>query len=162
MILIPYKRVSLKTSLKKSEIESILKRIISEPSWRIKISSSANNEIIEGRVTEKSFIISLGRFSSTYGRTTFLPIMKGEVFQESHSSGSTIDAVIRPSKIGIGILLFFYFICGVVIYFSVIKQLSGGIVVGGLFYLITYCILIVNFNMMYAKFVRIAKQNLIR
>ena len=160
MILIPYKRLRFKTSFEKEEIEEILKRIISKPSWKMNMNTIINNQVIEGKVSNESFIISLGRFSSTYGKTTFLPIMKGEVICDHQSPGSIINVVIRSFRTGMLILVFFYLLCGVILYLSILKQLFGGIVVGCIFYFITYVILLFQFNIAYKKYVGLIQLHL--
>ncbi len=145
MNLIPYKRIKVKSEYNPGEIKAALTKLVSKPDWNISIDKVANNRILEGKVSEKSFVIVMGRYGLTYGKTSLLPIMKGKI-EGGNKTGSFVTIVIRPLKPGIFILSLFYLLCIVGLYFSFRKNLSEVFIVCCIFICVTYFSIISKFN----------------
>ena len=146
MNLIPYKKIVIKSERSSNEIKDALTKLVSKPDWNISIDKVTDNRILEGRVSDKSFVIVMGRYGLTYGKTSLLPIMKGKIERTNLLTGSLISIVIRPLKAGIFILSFFYLLCVAGLYFSLRKNLIEVFIVCCIFICVTYFSLISKFN----------------
>ena len=129
-----------------------MKKSVSKPDWNIKIDKVVDNRILEGKISNKSFTIVIGRYGLTFGMVSLLPIMKGKITKLESSSESLISIVIRPFKSGVLILSVFYTLCLAGIYFSIKKNLSEVLIVCCIFLCFTYFSMIAKFNKEYKTY----------
>lgn len=145
MNIIPYRRIEIKSTLTAGQVKTALLKVISKPDWNISVNKVVNHRILEGRVVDNSFIVVMGKYGLTYGKTSLLPIMKG-VIKDDGSGGTILDIVIRPFKAGIiGLGIFFLF--GIAaLYFSISKHLPQVFIVACIFFCVTYFSVVAKFN----------------
>lgn len=82
--------------------------MVSGPDWQLTIDKAVDNRILEGTVIGDSFMVVKGRYALTFGRTSLLPIMKGDVQFDPKRLKTIIKVVIRPYKVGLFGLAPFY------------------------------------------------------
>ena len=145
MNIIPYKRIVIKSALSADQIKTALLKVISKPDWNISVNKIVNNRILEGRIVDSSFILVMGRYGLTYGKTSLLSIMKG-IIKDDSSGGTILDIVIRPFKAGLIGLGIFYLFGIAALYFSISKHLPQVFIVACIFFCVTYFSVLSKFN----------------
>ena len=108
MLLIPYKRKKYETEFTGHRIIEKLRANTLRADWNISFDKAINNRIFEGDISNGSFLVVMGRYALSYGKTSLLPIMKGRIKCNDDKSLTAIDIVIRPFAPGIIIISFFY------------------------------------------------------
>jgi hypothetical protein len=157
---IPYIRKTIITTLSKKEIESKILQTVSDPDWKINIDKIMNHRLLTGKTSSNHFYIATERYALSYGKTSLLPILKGKIRPlEGKLKGSSISFVIRPIKMGIAILSFFYFLCLLIMIFSIIKGLIAGLIVSIIFLSVTYFYLILHFNYEAKIYLKLMQEN---
>jgi|GEM_PF-2333026 len=145
MKLLPYQKIQFQSRLNPDEISGALSNLVIKPGWNISVDKVINNRVLEGKVSNKSFTIVMGRYGLTYGKTSLLPVMEGKITSNG-LQGSDVDVTIKPRKTGVFILGFFYVLVGLGLYFSIAKKLPQVFIVCCIFIVITYYSLIAKFN----------------
>jgi hypothetical protein len=143
--MLPYQRIRFTSKLNPDEIRNALSILVAKPDWNVNLDKVINNRILEGRISDKSFTIIMGRYGLTYGMTSLLPVMKGRIRKDG-VQGSEVDVIIRPLKTGIFILGFFYALVGLGLFFSIAKGLPQVFIVCCIFLTVTYYSLTAKFN----------------
>lgn len=158
MNLLPFKKIRFESSFSFEQIKESLQSSVSKSDWNISLDKVMNNRILEGEVLKSSFLIVMGKYGLTYGRTSLLPIMKGNFYFDKAKSKTIINIIIRPFKTGIIILSFFYLLLILGLFFNINKLSYQFIIVACIFFTVTYSSLINKFNKeakFYEDFIRL-------
>ena len=146
MYFLPFIKRKFKTNLSPEKIQEVLRKITSAPDKKIDTNKLSNLRIFESKTSEKEFVIVMGRYVLTYGRTSLLPIMKGSFIKSKENAYTDIVIAIHPFKTGIIILSFFYLLAFAATFICFKKEQIDGIVISIIFLLVTYVSLIAKFN----------------
>ena len=144
--MLPFKRMSFESNFSFEEIKELLQSSISKPDWNVSLDKVVNNRIVEGEVMNSSFLIVMGKYGLTYGRTSLLPIMKGNFYFDKAKSKTIINIVIRPFKKGLIIISFFYLILILGLFVNINKLQPQFIIIASIFFTVTYSSLITKLN----------------
>lgn len=158
MRILPFKKIILESDLSSGKVKEILQSSISKPDWNISLGKALNNQILEGEIYESSFLLVMGKYSLTYGRTSLLPIMKGVFYFDKKRSKTIINLTIRPFKAGMIILGFFYLLLVLGILVNINKLQPQFVIIACIFFGVTYYSLMTKFNKeskFYEDFIRL-------
>ncbi|HEY4287763.1 MAG TPA: hypothetical protein VGN00_11740 [Puia sp.] len=161
MRIIPYIRRQYETELSKETVLDRVKKIISSPDWNLTIGKAINNRILEGSITGSFFLVVMGKYALTYGKSSLLPIMRGEVSYDKAKSKTIIKIVIRPFKTGIIVLTPFYCIAGYGLVQGLLKGDFKLVFFFSLFLGITYGSLIMKYNREARNYIQIIETSLL-
>lgn len=152
---------SMNLSLTIDEVESIVKKNIHPPSWRLNRENISNHYILEGIVYPNRFVIVHGRYGLTYGKTSLLPRLYGFFFSNKRQGDTRIRIIIRPGTLGLMIYSCFLIAAGLILHRTIQSgQTSGIIVVLGLI-IVTYASLMLKFNKEVVEYDNFVKNNLL-
>lgn len=146
MHLLPYKKIKLESTKSLAEISSSLRKVTSEPEWRIDLLKFAENKIFEASVKGDEFTILRGRYGLTWGITSLLPVMKGKINEDKTSNACSIVIVIRPLFWGIFIWLLFLVLCIFILTVAIQKGSTSSILVCTALLVVTSYSVISKFN----------------
>ncbi|MHA4811675.1 hypothetical protein ACX0G9_26500 [Flavitalea flava] len=108
MRIIPYLRRRYETDLSKEKVLERIRNISSDPDWNFTVAKALKTRMLEGRITGNHFIVVTGKYALTYGRTSLLPVMKGEIEYDKKRLKTIVKIVIRPFTMGLLIVAPFY------------------------------------------------------
>src|SRR5258708_33503045 len=77
--ILPFYWKKYETDLGGSVIVERIKKQVSDPDWNLTVAKAINNRIMEGEIFDTGFLVVMGKYGLTYGRTSLLPIMKGRL-----------------------------------------------------------------------------------
>ncbi|HZH94276.1 MAG TPA: hypothetical protein VEY06_00260 [Flavisolibacter sp.] len=134
------------TDIHTDEIKSRVELKVAKPDKHFTFQKAAENRILEGKTTDTGFVVVMGRYAMTYGRTSLLPYLIAR-FGPVTGTKTRLDVVIQPSLgSGLIILSIVYILAAVAIYVSWTKSNVQGIVVPSLLIVVTYISMLLKFN----------------
>src|SRR5690606_16764298 len=98
------------------------KQNTSDKDWKISFDKMVNNRVLEGEISNSSFLIVMGKYGLTYGKTSLLPIMIGKIQSDSVKLKTTIKIIIRPFGVGLFILGFCYILVLIGLFVAIQKS----------------------------------------
>jgi hypothetical protein len=149
------------TDLSKEDVLNQISKMVSPPDWHLAIDKAVNNRILEGTVTDDSFMVVKGRYALTFGRTSLLPIMKGHVQFDPQKRKTMIKIVIRPYKAGLFGLAPFYCIAIYAFVQSCQQGMFMQAFMSSLFLVVIYGSILTKYNRELKNYVEILESNLL-
>lgn len=146
MTFFPFIKRQYLTDIHMDEIKSGVERKVAKPDKNFTFQRAAENHILEGKTTDAGFVVVMGRYAMTYGRTSLLPYLITKV-RPATGAKTKLDIVIQPSLgSGLIILSIVYILAAVAMYVSWTKSNVQGVVVPGLLIAVTYISILLKFN----------------
>lgn len=134
------------TDFQAEEIKRKVEQRVAPPDKRFTFQKAAENRILEGTITDTGFVVVMGRYGMTYGRTSLLPYLIAK-FKPAKDAKTRLDVVIQPSLgSGLIILSIVYALATIAIYVSWTKSNLQGIIVPILLIVVTYISMLWKFN----------------
>jgi hypothetical protein len=134
------------TDLHTDEIKSRVKCKVAKPDRNFTFQKAAENRILEGKTTDTGFVVVMGRYAMTYGRTSLLPYLIVKI-KPTEGTKTRLDIVIQPSLgSGLVILSIVYILAAIAIYVSWTKSNVQGVVISSLLIVVTYISMLLKFN----------------
>lgn len=146
MYFLPFIKRKFKTNLSPEKVQEVLRKTTSVSDKKIDANKLSNLRIFESNISEKEFVIVMGRYALTYGKTSLLPIMKGTFSRSKDNDYTDLSISIHPFRTGIIGLSFFYLLAFAAIFICFKKGQIEVIVISIVFLLVTYGSLIAKFN----------------
>jgi hypothetical protein len=75
MTFFPFIKRHYLTDFQTEEIKRKVEQRVAPPDKHFTFQKAAENRILEGRTTDTGFVIVMGRYGMTYGRTSLLPYL---------------------------------------------------------------------------------------
>jgi hypothetical protein len=146
MTFFPFIRKQYLTDIKKEEILNRVERTVAKPDNKFTFQKATNNRVLEGKIEENGFIVVMGRFGMTFGKTSLLPYLIAK-FKPNINDRTRLEITIQPSLgSGLVILSIVYILAAIAIYISWSKKNVEGIIVPGLLIVVTYISMVLKFN----------------
>src|SRR5258705_11319697 len=121
MTFFPYIKKHYLTDIKREEITNRIERTVAKPDKEITFQKVVENRVLEGKITEDGFIVVMGRYGLTYGKTSLLPYLIAKV-KPTINNKIRLDITIQPSLgSGLVILSIAFILSAMAIYFSCSK-----------------------------------------
>lgn len=144
------------------EIKSRIEHKVSKPDKEISFQKVADNRILEGKVIENGFIIVMGRYGLTYGKTSLLPYLIGK-FKPTLKTKTKLTIIIQPSTgSGLIILGLVYIVAIVAILISWSKSNYEGILIPAILIVVTYISMLLKFNKEKKIYLDFIEQDILR
>jgi hypothetical protein len=119
---------------------------VAKPDRQFTFQKAVDNRILEGKITEDGFIVVMGRYGTTYGKTSLLPYLIAK-FKPTVDERTRLDITIQPSLgSGLFILSIVYILASIAIYISWTKRNLEGVVVPLILISVTYISMLLKFN----------------
>jgi hypothetical protein len=146
MTFFPFIKRHYLTDIQTEEIKSRVERKVTKPDKHFTFQKAVDNRVLEGKTTDGGFIVVMGRYGMTYGKTSLLPYLIAKL-KPATNSKTRLDITIQPSLgTGLVILSIVYFLAAVAIYVSCTKNNLQGIIVPSLLIVVTYLSMLMKFN----------------
>lgn len=146
MTFFPFIRKHYLTDIKKGGILNRVERTVAKPDNKFTFQKVTNNRILEGKIAENGFIVVMGSYGMTYGKTSLLPYLIAK-FKPNINDRTRLQITIQPSLgSGLVILSIVYIVAAIAIYMSWSKKNVEGIIVPGLLIVVTYISMVLKFN----------------
>ena len=146
MTFFPFIRRHYLTGIQAEEIKNRVERNVSKPDKHFSFQKAVDNRILEGKITDTGFIVVMGRYGMTYGRTSLLPYLIAKI-KSTADSKTKLYVTIQPSLgSGLMILSIVYIIATIAIYISCKKSNFPGIIIPAALIIVTYISMLLKFN----------------
>jgi hypothetical protein len=146
MTILPFIKRQYLTNIQREEIIDRVERTVVKPDKQVTFQKIIENHILEGKATNDGFIVVMGRYGLTYGKTSLLPYLIAR-FKPKLNDKTRLQITIQPS-LGIGLIILstVYILAVFIIYISWTKNNLEGIIISGLLIVITYLSMLLKFN----------------
>ncbi len=146
MTFFPFLKKNYLTALKREEIINRVERTVAKPDKEITVQKLVKNHVFEGKITKDGFIVVMGRYGLTYGKTSLLTYLIAKV-KPTLNDKTRLEITIQPSLgSGLVILSVVYILSAGLIYFSWSRGNLEGIIVPFILVVVTYKSVLSKFN----------------
>ncbi len=127
-----------------------MQKMLGESSWNLqlnKINFNPHHHDFEGEIIENRFTIVGLKYGMTYGKVSWIPIVKGKILKNDSSKITTVYVVIRFSNLVLGMLLSIGLFLFLILFVSIKHHsLSDLLFTGGFIFMINGFILFSYFK----------------
>ena len=162
MSIIPFLKRHYVTNFPLEEIKIRVERNTTKPDHFFSFQKAAKHRVLEGKTTKNGFVIVMGKYGLTFGKTSLLPFAIGRLTSLTETK-TRIDITIQPS-LGGGLVIIscVYILAATGIYFSWLNGQVQGILVPSILIIVTYGWMLYKFNKEKKVYLKFIEDNLLQ